>query len=113
MGQPAARIGDMHACPVHGGAAILTGHANVLIGGLPAARITDKALCPYSPPDAIAEGEPTVLIGNKPAARIGDKTLHGGLVVSGCATVWIGTNAGQCLAEAAQSGAAFVSAMED
>ncbi|WP_353177158.1 PAAR domain-containing protein [Delftia acidovorans] len=79
----------------------------------PAARVTDKALCPRSPPDALAEGEATVLIGGRPAARMGDRTVHGGVVVSGCTTVWIGANAGRCLAEAAQSGAAFVSAMED
>ena len=103
----------MHACPAHGGGAILCGQADVLIGGMPAARVGDEALCPRSPPDAIAEGEATVLIGNRPAARIGDRTLHGGVIVSGCATVWIGANAGQCLAQAAQSGAAFVSAMED
>ncbi|KEH11681.1 PAAR repeat-containing protein [Delftia sp. 670] len=113
MGQPAARVGDMHACPAHGGGAILSGQADVLIGGMPAARVTDQALCPRSPPDAIAEGEATVLIGGRPAVRMGDRTVHGGVVVSGCTTVWIGANAGRCLAEAAQSGAAFVSAMED
>ena len=71
MGQPAARVGDMHACPAHGGGAILSGQADVLIGGMPAARVTDQALCPRSPPDAIAEGEATVLIGGRPAARMG------------------------------------------
>src|SRR2546427_9003645 len=93
MGQPAARVGDMHACPAHGGGAILSGQANVLIGGMPAARVTDKALCPRSPPDALAEGEATVLIGGRPAARMGDRTVHVGVVVSGCTTVWIGANA--------------------
>jgi uncharacterized Zn-binding protein involved in type VI secretion len=103
----------MHACPAHGGGAILFGQANVLIGGMPAARVTDQALCPRSLPDAIAEGEATVLIGGRSAARLGDRTVHGGVVVSGCPTVWIGANSGQCLAQAAQSGAAFVSAMEE
>lgn len=62
MGQPAARIGDMHTCPIHAGGPVLTGQVNVLIGGMPAARITDKALCVNSPPDVIIEGEPTVLV---------------------------------------------------
>ncbi|MDR2990726.1 MAG: PAAR domain-containing protein [Burkholderiaceae bacterium] len=113
MGQPAARISDLHGCPVHVGGPIFTGQPNVLIGGLPAARKTDLALCPESPPDRIAEGEPTVLIGSKPAARIGDNMAHGGVVVTGCPTVLIGSNAGQCLAEAAKSNATFVQALED
>ena len=41
MGQPAARIGDMHTCPIHAGGPVLTGQVNVLIGGMPAARITE------------------------------------------------------------------------
>ncbi|MDR2990721.1 MAG: PAAR domain-containing protein [Burkholderiaceae bacterium] len=109
MGQPAARISDLHGCPVHVGGPIFTGQPNVLIGGLPAARKTDLALCPESPPDRIAEGEPTVLIGGKPAARIGDNMAHGGVVVTGCPTVFIGhAQQGVCLQQAAQQGRAFV-----
>jgi uncharacterized Zn-binding protein involved in type VI secretion len=108
MGQPAARIGDMHTCPIHAGGPVLTGQVNVLIGGMPAARITDKALCVNSPPDVIIEGEPTVLIGGKPASRIGDKTVHGGMIVAGCLNVLIGKEKGQCLRSAAQSAAVFV-----
>lgn len=90
MGQPAARIGDMHTCPIHAGGPVLTGQVNVLIGGMPAARITDKALCVNSPPDVIIEGEPTVLIGGKPASRIGDKTVHGGIyhTIKPCTGGW-------------------------
>ena len=62
----------------------------VLIGGMPAARVGDQAAC-IGPPDAIATGEPTVLIGGKPAARLDDTTVHGGIIVTGCATVLIGT----------------------
>ena len=69
MGQPAARIGDMHTCPIHAGGPVLTGQPNVLIGGMPAARITDKALCINSPPDVIVQGEPTVLIGGAYSTR--------------------------------------------
>jgi uncharacterized Zn-binding protein involved in type VI secretion len=93
---PAARITDMHVCPMvtglvpHVGGPILPPcEPTVLIGGLPAARVTDMATC-VGPPDVIAMGSPTVLIGNLMAARIGDLTAHGGNIVLGCFTVMIG-----------------------
>jgi uncharacterized Zn-binding protein involved in type VI secretion len=93
---PAARVSDMHVCPMvtgivpHVGGPILPpGCPTVLIGGLPAARITDMATC-VGPPDVIAMGSPTVLIGNLFAARIGDPTAHGGVIVMGLPTVIIG-----------------------
>jgi len=96
MGMPAARISDMHVCPMvtgivpHVGGPILPpGGITVLIGGLPAARATDMAVC-VGPPDLIAMGSPTVLIGKMPAARLGDPTGHGGTIVLGCFTVLIG-----------------------
>jgi uncharacterized Zn-binding protein involved in type VI secretion len=117
MGQPAARIGDMHICPMvdpgpkpHVGGAIVSGEVTVLIGGSPAARVSDRATC-VGPIDSIVKGEKTVLIGGKPAARLGDKTAHGGIIVAGCPTVLIGRNEGECLAQAAQSGAAIVHTM--
>ncbi len=68
MGQPAARITDMHVCPLvtgvvpHVGGPILPpGAVTVLIGNLPAARVTDMAVC-VGPPDVIAKGSMTVLI---------------------------------------------------
>jgi uncharacterized Zn-binding protein involved in type VI secretion len=70
-GQPAARLGDMHTCPMvtpgappvpHVGGPIATGSATVLIGGQPAARVGDMATC-TGPPDSIVAGCPTVLIG--------------------------------------------------
>jgi uncharacterized Zn-binding protein involved in type VI secretion len=70
-GQPAARLGDMHTCPMatpgtppvpHVGGPITMGSATVLIGGQPAARQGDMATC-TGPPDSIAAGCPTVLIG--------------------------------------------------
>jgi uncharacterized Zn-binding protein involved in type VI secretion len=71
-GQPAARVGDMHTCPMvtpgtppvpHVGGPILPpGSPTVLIGGQPAARQGDMATC-TGPPDTIAAGCPTVLIG--------------------------------------------------
>jgi uncharacterized Zn-binding protein involved in type VI secretion len=96
MGQPAARVSDMHTCPMvtgvvpHVGGPILPpGCPTVLIGKLPAARATDMATC-TGPPDTIAKGSGTVLIGKMPAARMGDSTGHGGVIVGGCPTVLIG-----------------------
>jgi uncharacterized Zn-binding protein involved in type VI secretion len=96
MGQPAARISDMHVCPMvtgvvpHVGGPILPpGAPTVLIGGLPAARVGDMAVC-VGPPDTIAIGSGTVFIGGMPAARLGDSTAHGGVIVVGFPTVLIG-----------------------
>ena len=96
MGQPAARITDMHTCPMvtgpvpHVGGPILPpGCPTVLIGKLPAARVGDQATC-VGPPDVIAKGSVTVLIGKQPAARMGDMTAHGGVIVLGCPLVLIG-----------------------
>ena len=93
---PAARLTDMHVCPMvtgvvpHvGGPIVAPGAPTVLIGMLPAARATDMLTC-VGPPDVIAMGSPTVLICGLPAARIGDPTAHGGVIVLGCFTVMIG-----------------------
>ncbi|MDD3779510.1 MAG: PAAR domain-containing protein [Proteiniphilum sp.] len=96
MGKPAARITDMHTCPMvtgtvpHvGGPLLPPGEPTVLIGGLPAARVGDMSTC-TGPPDSIAVGSATVLIGGMPAARMGDITAHGGTIVAGAPTVLIG-----------------------
>lgn len=99
MGQPAARVGDFHMCPMvtpgtppipHVGGPILPpGKVNVMIGGMPAATATDKCLC-TGPPDIIAKGSMGVMIGGLPAARMGDMTAHGGSIMVGCFTVMIG-----------------------
>lgn len=93
---PAARLTDMHVCPMvtvlvpHvGGPIVGPGAPTVLIGGLPAARLGDMAMC-VGPPDVIIMGAPKVLIGGQPAARMGDSTAHGGVIVLGCFTVLIG-----------------------
>jgi uncharacterized Zn-binding protein involved in type VI secretion len=95
MGQPAARVTDMHVCPMvtvlvpHVGGPILPpGGIPVLIGGMPAARVGDMCVC-VGPPDVIALGSFTVLIGGMPAARMGDLTAHGGTIVLGYPTVLI------------------------
>ena len=92
---PAARISDMHVCPMFtgpvphvGGPILPPGAVTVLIGGLPAARVSDMCVC-VGPPDVIAMGSTKVLIGGLPAARMGDMTAHGGAIVLGCFTVMI------------------------
>ena len=61
MGKPAARITDMHTCPMvtgivpHLGGPIVTGMVTVLTGGLSQARVTDMCTC-VGPPDMIAMG---------------------------------------------------------
>lgn len=93
---PAARLTDMHTCPMvtglvpHVGGPISgPGNPTVLIGGIPAATVGDMCVC-VGPPDAIVKGSATVLIGGKPAARVGDMTAHGGVIVVGQPTVMIG-----------------------
>ena len=96
MGQPAARLTDMHTCPMFngpvphvGGPITGPGVPTVLIAGMPAAVMGDMATC-AGPPDSIVKGSATVLIGGKPAARMGDSTAHGGVIVLGAPTVLIG-----------------------
>ena len=98
MAPPAARITDMHTCPMaspavppvpHVGGPVAMGSPNVLVAGLPQARVGDMCTC-VGPPDAIALGSMTVLVNGMPAARMGDPTVHGGLIVAGAPNVLIG-----------------------
>ncbi|WP_239537723.1 PAAR domain-containing protein [Dyella mobilis] len=96
MGRPAARLTDMHTCPMTtgpaphvGGPICAPGAPKVLIGGLPAARVGDAAIC-VGPPDSLSAGSSKVKIGGQQAARLGDATEHGGVVVLGCFTVLLG-----------------------
>lgn len=103
MGKPAARIGDMHVCPMvtpgvppvpHVGGPITgPGCPTVLIGNMPAAVMGDMCTC-VGPPDTIVLGSTGVLIGGKPAARMGDQCAHGGTIVVGMPTVLIGEAGG-------------------
>lgn len=96
---PAARITDMHTCPMqtpgtppipHVGGPISGPCApNVLIGNMPASVVGDMCIC-VGPPDSIVKGSATVMISNRPAARVGDTTAHGGTIVLGFPTVMIG-----------------------
>ena len=99
MFAPAARITDMHVCPMvtpgvppipHVGGPILPpGHPMTLIAGIPAARVGDMAIC-VGPPDTIVTGAFTCLVAGKPLARLGDTCAHGGKIVLGCMTVLVG-----------------------
>lgn len=99
MPKPAARVGDMHTCPMvtpglppipHiGGPIAGPGVPSVLIGGMPAAHIGDTCIC-VGPPDSTVMGSASVLIGGTPAVRMGDMTAHGGIISMGLPTVLIG-----------------------
>lgn len=65
LGQPAAVLGDVHACAF-------------------------PPLAGPHPPNPIAQGSATVLIGGRPAARLGDLTGCGAPIVTGAPTVVIG-----------------------
>jgi uncharacterized Zn-binding protein involved in type VI secretion len=128
MSKPAARITDMHTCAMvtgivpHVGGPIIVGSPNVLTGSLPQARVTDVCIC-AGPPDMIVKGSASVLVNSLPAARIGDQTTHGGVIVTGLATVLIGDAGGggnmgpggatappgkPCMKEAAKNNSPFV-----
>ena len=92
---PAARLSDMHVCPMftgpvpHVGGPIILGCMTVLTMKLPQAQVTNMCVC-VGPPDMIAMGSATVLAGKLPAARLGDSSGHGGVVLGMGMTVMIG-----------------------
>lgn len=113
MGMPAARVTDMHVCPMitvlvpHVGGPILPPCApTVLTGFLPQARVTDMCVC-VGPPDVIVTGAWTVLVSGLPAARIGDMTVHGGAIVAGLPTVLIGDNGSSAAGSGSAGGGAI------
>ena len=120
MAQPAARVGDMHTCPLSegpkphfGGPILPPGKPTVFIENQPAARMGDMCTC-VGPPDSIAKGSPTVFIGGQMAARMGDPTNHGGVITKGASRTFIGNGVGtadrpECLKAAADSGSGTVS----
>jgi len=64
-GQPAAVVGDMHACSIPPSAG------------------------PH-PPTPFTKGSVTVLIGGRPALRVGDMSGCGSPIIAGCPSVLIG-----------------------
>jgi uncharacterized Zn-binding protein involved in type VI secretion len=97
VSKPAARLGDLHECPMvepngipHvGGPIIGPGCVTVIIESQPAATAGDACGC-AGPPDKITGGSSGVFIGGKPAGRSGDGCEHGGVVIGGSASVFIG-----------------------
>ena len=96
MGMMAARVGDMHICPMitvlvpHVGGPILPpGSPTVMIGGMPAAVVGGMVTC-VGPPDTLIMGSVTVMAGGMPLVRMGDPTAHGGTIMIGCPTVMVG-----------------------
>ncbi len=95
----AARLTDMHVCPMvtpgvppipHvGGPVTGPGAPTVLTCCIIQAVATDMCVC-VGPPDTIAMGSTSVLCCGKPAARMGDPTAHGGSIVGFAPTVMIG-----------------------
>lgn len=97
MGFPAARLTDMHTCPMCMGVPapiVWKGAYTVLTGMLPQARVTDMCVCVGPPPpvggDPIITGAWNVLVEGLPAARMFDLTAKAGMIVTGLPTVLIG-----------------------
>lgn len=113
MLEQAARVSDMHTCPMmepvptgngtitsfpHVGGPILPpGSSDVMIAGQPAAMV--GTLCKCTGPasnylgqliHSIATGSSTVRINGKAAARRRDRTVQGGEITTGAPTVLIG-----------------------
>ena len=95
----AARIGDPHICPMvtpgtppipHVGGPVIMGAPTVLTAGVPQSRVTDTLTC-VGPPDVFVIGSMGVIVCSLPATRaLIDTTAHGGNVVMGALTVFIG-----------------------
>ncbi len=116
----AARVGDLHTCPMFdgpkphvGGPVMPPGKPTVFIEGKPVARMGDMCSC-AGPVDVIVTGSPTVFMGGQMAARITDKTAHGGVIVLGATKTFIGngkpaTDKPECHLAAAERGSATIS----
>lgn len=96
---PAARLFDLHVCPMvtpgvppipHVGGPITgPGAVTVLVVGIPAAQVGNFCVC-VGPPDSILKGSTTVTAMGMPMARQLDSTAHGGVITVGAPTVIVG-----------------------
>ena len=91
----AARLTDMHVCPLvtgivpHVGGPITgPGIPTVLIGGLPCSVVGDIVTC-VGPPDSVVRGASTVLVSGRPMSIMTGTTAHGGTIILGCFTVMV------------------------
>lgn len=96
MLKPAARVGDMHTCPMSdgpkphvGGPVAGPGISTVIAQGAPVAVMSDIATC-NGPPDIVVAASSTVFAGGLAVARMGDSTAHGGVIVAGSPLVLVG-----------------------
>lgn len=98
---PAAVVFSKTECPIvnmfppvpHvGGGFVITGHFDVLIGGMPAATLGSEVFClgPIPHGSRIVLGSFNVLIKGRPAARLGDMTDLANFIVEGVLNVDIG-----------------------
>jgi len=116
----AARIMDMHVCPLqtppipipHVGGPIVQPIPGkpCLIGGMPAAGSGSICTCVGPPDSIICFGN--VLVNNIPLAKMGDSTAHGGSIVIGCTTVLVGAGAMNPSAIAGMASEAMAAASE-
>lgn len=115
MGMPAARVGDLHECPLvnpgpipHVGGPIMPPcEPTVIVSGQPAARVGDHAQC-VPAIDTIAEGDYSIYIGGQPAVRLGDMTVHGGMILTGSPRVLMGyCSCCECIEALARNGVPF------
>ncbi len=74
----------------HIGGPITEGSSSVFIEGKKVCRQGDSAQCSSPSSDSIQQGSSSVFINGKPAARVGDSTAHGGVIVGGAMSVFIG-----------------------
>jgi uncharacterized Zn-binding protein involved in type VI secretion len=104
-----ARKTDITRCPAHAKGKIVEGLDDVLVCFQPVALKGDKVLCEDGSVDVIVEGDDTVTIGGRAVACKGHKTAHGGVILTGCPRVLIGSGPRSiCKKSAAQRRAAFI-----
>lgn len=88
-GKPAARVTDPTTCPLpgHGTNPIASGSPDVIFNGLAAARVGDKCTCGQSLSGGFAS---TVFINGRNAMTLDGTSNHGGVVIGGSGSVFIG-----------------------
>lgn len=76
---PAARLGDEHACPMHGKNVIVATASPSTADGRPMAAVGDACACGA----VIVTGSPLTTLEGRPTAHIGSTTSHGGVILTG------------------------------
>jgi uncharacterized Zn-binding protein involved in type VI secretion len=104
---PAARLGDMHVCPIpgHGMSPITSASPDTQINFLGAARVGDVCGCGA----VITTGFPSIVVDYRPLAYLGSPTSHGGSIISGSPDTFggfqFGGSAAQTIVDFAKLGA--------